>query len=59
MTGSHFIMVGEKYFQPAVLTTYWQTVAKWNGASSEVGEAGADEAVDEQELFGEDETDAE
>ena len=59
LTGSHFILVGEKYFQPAVLTTYWQTVAKWNGASSGVEDAGADEGVDERELFGEDETDAE
>ena len=41
------------------LTTYWQTVAKWNGASSGVEDAGADDDVDEQELFGEDETDAE
>lgn len=41
------------------LTTYWQTVAKWNGASSGVEDAGADDGVDEQELFGEDETDAE
>ena len=54
--------------EDGTLTTYWQTVAKWNGAASEPVEAAVQEVSEEgddpdagytaQDLFGEDDSDA-